>query len=417
MDTQIVKPSQVKGSITAPGSKSYAQRAVAAALMAKGRSVLQGVEMCDDTHHAMQAAQALGAVITRTGEDSYMIEGGLKVVHDHFNIGESGLATRLMVPIASLLDTPITVTGTGSILRRPIGMIREPLEALGVKVEMENDLLPVTVCGPIKGGEIEADGQGSSQFITGLLMALPLAGEDTVLRVHNLKSIPYVEMTIALARSFGVDIEHNEFREFYIAGNQAYEPCVYRVEGDWSGASTLLVAGAVAGEVTVEGLNPLSVQADAAIITALTRAGAQIATTPESVTVTKNELTPFKFDATHCPDLFPALVALAANCKGTSVLTGASRLVHKESNRAQTLKEEFAKLGVHIELQDEDTMAVTGGALKGAVVESHNDHRIAMSLAVAALTAHGESKITGARAVSKSYPAFWADLDTLVVKK
>ena len=395
-----------------PASKSYAQRAVAAALLAGGETTLTHLDLCNDTRAALDVARRLGASVSHEGT-TYTIRGGLNPVSTKLNIGESGLATRLFTPIASLCHMPITINGEGSILRRPIEMMEEPLQALGVEVISNGGYLPISVKGPMRGGEIHVDGSLSSQFITGLLMALPLSPNDTVLHVENLKSRPYVDMTIDLAARFGVAIEHNNYEQFYIAGGQHYTPCTYNIEGDWSGASCLLVAGATAGSITIRNLNHISLQADLAIIEALARAGAEIITTNSSVTVHGGPLHAFEFDATDCPDLFPALAALAASCEGTSVLTGTQRLTYKESNRAETIAEVFGRLGIGVDLSEENTMRITGGPVSSAVVDSHNDHRIAMAAAVAALSSDDSVVIEGANAADKSYPNFWNDLDTL----
>ncbi|WP_462393863.1 3-phosphoshikimate 1-carboxyvinyltransferase [Alistipes indistinctus] len=411
MKTTIHK-GRIAGSITAPASKSYAQRAVAAALLAGGETTLTHLDLCNDTRAALDVARRLGASVSHEGT-TYTIRGGLNPVSTKLNIGESGLATRLFTPIASLCHMPITINGEGSILRRPIEMMEEPLQALGVEVISNGGYLPISVKGPMRGGEIHVDGSLSSQFITGLLMALPLSPNDTVLHVENLKSRPYVDMTIDLAARFGVAIEHNNYEQFYIAGGQHYTPCTYNIEGDWSGASCLLVAGATAGSITIRNLNHISLQADLAIIEALARAGAEIITTNSSVTVHEGPLHAFEFDATDCPDLFPALAALAASCEGTSVLTGTQRLTYKESNRAETIAEVFGRLGIGVDLSEENTMRITGGPVSSAVVDSHNDHRIAMAAAVAALSSDDSVVIEGADAADKSYPNFWNDLDTL----
>ena len=411
MKTTIHK-GRIAGSITAPASKSYAQRAVAAALLAGGETTLTHLDLCNDTRAALDVARRLGASVSHEGT-TYTIRGGLNPVSTKLNIGESGLATRLFTPIASLCHMPITINGEGSILRRPIEMMEEPLQALGVEVISNGGYLPISVKGPMRGGEIHVDGSLSSQFITGLLMTLPLSPNDTVLHVENLKSRPYVDMTIDLAARFGVAIEHNNYEQFYIAGGQHYTPWTYNIEGDWSGASCLLVAGATAGSITIRNLNHISLQADLAIIEALARAGAEIITTNSSVTVHGGPLHAFEFDATDCPDLFPALAALAASCEGTSVLTGTQRLTYKESNRAKTIAEVFGRLGIGVDLSEENTMRITGGPVSSAVVDSHNDHRIAMAAAVAALSSDDSVVIEGADAADKSYPNFWNDLDTL----
>lgn len=413
---KTIRRSRAEGSVTAPSSKSYAQRAVAAALLCEGTSTLTNMILCDDTRAALQVAADLGAEVEAgTDGTTYTVRGGLRPHAQAIHIGESGLAARLFTPIAALCGERITITGRGSILRRPLAMMEKPLRTLGAKVTSEGGYLPIRIEGPLHGGAVSVDGSLSSQFITGLLMALPLAERDTTLTVHNLKSRPYIDMTLSLLGTFGIDVKHNEYRQFFIEGRQRYAPARYNVEGDWSGASCLLVAGATTGEVTVRNLNPVSLQADMAIVDALTRAGAQITTTTDSVTVRRSTLHAFEFDATHCPDLFPALAALAASCQGVSTLRGTRRLAHKESDRARTIADVLENMGISVDLSAPDVMRVTGGEIRSAEVSSHNDHRIAMAAAVAALRCErGSVTIRGAEAVAKSYPEFWDDLSGLL---
>ncbi len=419
MDKLII-PGAVEGEVDPPSSKSYAQRAIAAALLADGDdvSILRGMEMCDDSAAALRVVQALGAKVKWTEQGTCVIQGGLNPVSDILDIGESGLSTRLFTPIAALGSTPVTITGHGSILKRPMNMMTGPLRELGVEVKDKKGHLPLTVRGPMHGGEVSIDGSVSSQFLTGLLMALPLAAYDTTVRVADLKSIPYIDMTIDVMDRFGIDIDHRDYEEFYIPGAQTYTPADFRIEGDWSAASCLLVAGATSGSVTVRNLNPTSLQADVRIIEALSYAGARIEQTLDSVTVSRRELRAFEFDATDCPDLFPALAALASSCAGTSTIVGTSRLTHKECDRAEAIFSEYGKLGIEIDLSEENIMYITGGSIKGGVtVESFRDHRMAMSLAVAALNASAPVTILDAECVSKSYGDFWADFDKLRINE
>ncbi|GHU99313.1 3-phosphoshikimate 1-carboxyvinyltransferase [Bacteroidia bacterium] len=408
MTTEIT-PRAVAGMVAAPASKSYAQRAIAAALLARGGSTLRGVDPSGDTLAALGVARALGAMIESHGDICH-ISGGLDPKTDTIDIGESGLSTRLFTPIAALCNRRITVAGHGSILTRPVSMMEAPLRELGVEVRSDNGHLPISVRGPMSGGVVHADGEVSSQFITGLLMAAPLAAEDTFICVASLNSRPYIDMTLEVMRRFGVEADNRNYAEFHVRGGQSYAPTDYRVEGDWSGASTLLVAGATRGSVTVANLNPSSAQADAAMLEALRRAGARVEVAGMEVTVSRGELRGFEFDATQCPDLFPALAALGASCRGETILRGTRRLTHKESDRAATLAGELGRLGVAVDIRQPDVMRITGGAMRGAAVSSHNDHRIAMALAVAALGADGPTTIEGAEAVGKSYPDFWRAL-------
>lgn len=408
---KTVSHSHISGTIAAPSSKSFAQRAVAASLLCHGRSTLTNMGLCNDTSAALTVIEQLGAKVCQSGS-SFMVDGGFSPRHATLNIGESGLATRLFTPIAALGNCPITITGHGSIMSRPIDAMCEPLEQLGVKISTNNGLLPLVVDGPMQGGTATADGSLSSQFITGLLMALPLAPHDTELHVSDLQSIPYIDMTIQVLHSFGITITHSHYRSFHIPGNQSYKPTLYNIEGDWSGASCMLVAGAIAGEITIENLNPESLQADRKIMEALSDAGAIIHQSQNAITVTQAPLRAFNFDATHCPDLFPALVALAANCQGVTTITGTERLTYKESDRAVTLAQEFGKLGIFVDLAIPNVMRVERSTAPTAPVtaDSHNDHRIAMAAAVAALTIEQPVTVSNAQAVGKSYPEFWEQL-------
>ncbi len=319
---------------------------------------------------------------------------------------------RMFTPIAALQDKEVTLSASGSLRARPMGMVEE-LGALGVSCKTDRGHAPITVRGPMKGGHVKVDASVSSQLLTGLLMALPLCEKDSLISVSELRSVPYVLMTIELLKYFGVRIRHDErLEEFFVTGNQTYGPSTYSVEGDWSGASFLLVAGAIMGGVTVTGLNHTSAQADRAILDVLERVGASIETASDCVSVERRELRPFDYDATDCPDLFPPLVALASSCEGKSVIHGLKRLTHKESDRARALLSEFAKLGIIINTVG-DSMEVYGGDVREAVVDAHNDHRIAMACAVAALRAKGSVGINGDACVSKSYPGFFTDLEAL----
>lgn len=408
----------VRGIITPPSSKSYAQRAIALALLAEGETILRNLEFCKDTRSALSCIEALGAKVKFLDESTIAIHGGLKPTSGVLNVGESGLATRLFTPIAALHSAPICIQGEGTLLHRPMHMMIEPLRELGVEVRDGGGYLPIEVCGPIHGGKLTVDGSISSQFITGLLLALPMAQEDTTLKVTNPVSTPYIDMTIDTARRFGVEIMHNEgdYSEFFIEGKQHYQAIDLNVEGDWSGAASILVAGAVAGEVTVKNISTLSKQADTAICHALERAGAGIIIEQDSITVSHRPLRAFEFDATNSPDLFPALAALAAAAEGESIIIGTNRLRHKESDRAETIRKEYEKLGIEVDISEPNIMKIYGGEIHPAEVFSHDDHRIAMSLAISALRCKGEVKITSAECVEKSYPTFFDDLESIIVK-
>jgi 3-phosphoshikimate 1-carboxyvinyltransferase len=408
---RIFVPSELSGTVKAPSSKSMTQRAIAAALLANGNSCIRYPSYCDDSLAAMNVAVGLGAKV-EPGIDELWINGSAVLKEPKLNCGESGLAIRMFSPIAALYTAEITMTGAASLRNRPMTMIEDALNQLGAECKTTGGFLPLTIKGPINGGNCEIDGSVSSQLLTGLLMALPVAERDTEIKVNNLKSRPYIDMTIQLLQSFGIDVHHHDYTYFHVPGKQKYVPSVYKVEGDWSGAAFLLVAGAIGGNIKVTGLKRDTLQSDIAILDALRSAGANISFINDDVEVSRSELKSFEFDATHSPDLFPPLVALASYCDGVSRIKGVSRLKHKESDRAETLKKEFAKMNILIETVD-DVMTISGGNPVGAHVESHEDHRIAMALAVTSLLADSEVFLRDSQCISKSYPDFYRDIRSL----
>ena len=412
----IIQPSRIQGEISAPTSKSAMQRACAAALVKKGITLLRNPGYSADDKAAMDIIQQLGAQVSEQ-EGCVRIESkGVAPVSDRINCGESGLSVRMFTPIAALSDQGITVNGGGSLLRRPLSFFNEVLPQLGVQCTSNNGLLPLQIKGPLQPRDITIDGSLSSQFLTGLLFAYAAANAtDVTIRVLNLNSKPYIDLSLQVMSDFGLKtpLNHN-YEEFYF-GKQStsqFENAAidYTVEGDWSGGAFLLVAGAIAGNLVVKGLDVFSTQADRAVLQALMQTGVSMSVEEEKITLRECALQPFHFNATDCPDLFPPLVTLAAYCQGTSVIEGVHRLTHKESNRALTLQEEFGKMGVEIRLQDDVMLIQGGGNVQGARVHSHHDHRIAMACGVAALRATGEMIIDEAEAVNKSYPGFWKDL-------
>jgi 3-phosphoshikimate 1-carboxyvinyltransferase len=406
-----IRPSKVNGRIQAPPSKSFAQRAIAVAALAEGKSEILFAGTSEDVMASIKVARQLGATAGISGNSLY-IQGGISPPQEALDCGEAGLSIRMFSSVAAVLSSTVTLNGRGSLLSRPMDVVEESLRAMGVECTSRNGYLPLTVRGPIKGGKVEIDGSFSSQVLTGMLIAAPYARQDMEIVVNNLKSRPYIDITMAVMKDFGAGVDNHDYERFIIRSGQRYHASRYRVEGDWSAAAFLLVAGAIGGQVQVENLNAHSPQADKAILDALRSSGAIVSVDEKSVTAVKGVLRSFEFDATHCPDLFPPLVSLASYCKGISMIRGVGRLVHKESNRAATLKEEFGKLGIEIKIND-DVMEVTGGSCRGGNVFSHGDHRIAMACAVAALGGEGEVEIDGAGAVAKSYPGFFEDLETL----
>lgn len=405
---RIVVPSTVKGIIKAPSSKSMTQRAIAAALLAVGESTIINPSYCDDSLAAMSIAAGLGAKVKPENAE-LKITGSVQLKENKLNCGESGLAIRMFSPVASLYNAEILITGTGSLKKRPMSMICEALRQFDVSCSSSDGYLPLTIKGPLKGGACEIDGSISSQLLTGLLMALPVTPAESEIKVNNLRSKPYIDMTLQVLEKFGIEVHNYNYTLFRIPGNQKYKATNFEVESDWSGGAFLLVAGAINGDLTIEGLRPDSRQSDKAILSALDKAGAKLSISDNSIGIKKSDLSAFEFDATESPDLFPPLVALASYCNGVSGIKGVSRLEHKESNRAQALRDEFTKMNINIEISG-DYMLVTGGKVTGEHVNSHEDHRIAMATAVAALGASDQVFIKDSHCIAKSYPGFFDDL-------
>lgn len=410
------------------------QRACAAAVLKKGETIIRNPGHSNDDKAAIGIIKALGAEILAKGDELIVKSGGFPFTIHHspltIDCGESGLSIRMFTPLVALSNKEITINGSGSLASRPMDFFDEILPQLGVKIKSNDGKLPMTIQGPLQPKKIEVDGSLSSQFLTGLLMAyansqIPSEGgaldsenPSLSIKVNNLKSKPYIDLTLDVMKQFGMRMPENRNYEEFIFFNESIPDSRlptpdYTVEGDWSGGAFLLVAGAIAGPITVRGLDLSSTQADKAIVDALMVANAGIAMDAKGIVIHPTEMDGFYFDATDCPDLFPPLVALAAYCNGKTTIKGVSRLTHKESNRAITLQDEFDKMGVTINL-DGDEMIIHGGVIvKGADVHSHHDHRIAMACAVAALKATDETVIEEAQAVKKSYPDFYNDLKSL----
>jgi 3-phosphoshikimate 1-carboxyvinyltransferase len=427
-----VYPSKLKGAQVAPASKSSMQRACAAALLHVGETIIYNPGHSNDDLAALDVIQKLGAqlqiqkTINELGieviSEIKVVSSGVKPIGPEMNCGESGLGIRMFTPIAALSSQSITINGKGSLVKRPMHFFDEIFPALGVKINSQKGFLPIQIQGPLQAPEtITVDGSLSSQFLTGLLMAYAANGtQDAVIKVLDLKSKPYIDLTLSVLNAFGWKVQHENYEQFsFLPHAPLKESIEYTVEGDWSGAAFLLVAGAIAGPIIVKGLQMNSTQADKAVMQALQRANVSIALDEDGIKIGSDDgasLRAFEFDATDCPDLFPPLVALAAACIGVSEIKGVSRLAHKESDRGLTLQTEFAKLGIQIDL-DEDVMKIHGGGvIKGGEVFSQHDHRIAMACGVAALKANSPVTITEAEAINKSYTDFFDHLVQLGAK-
>ena len=444
--------------IQMPSSKSFAQRAIIAAALAEGTTTLNGYSPCGDNESAISVARALGAEVTvglaykegKVVKDSSTLtikgRGAAALEPETINAGESGLLARLMIPLMAVLgDGNATVSGEGTLTRRPLKGARDIMGAFGVRPETISGTgqesfsevhVPLTISGKLEGGKVTVSGSGGSQLISGLLMALPLLQEDAVIRLTEPKSIPYLFITMDVLKAFGVkiwcDMEGGpEFAEsqdwndcteivLHIKGGQSYKATDMDIEGDWSSAANFLVAGAIFGKVNVSGLDTKSLQADLSIMDILMEAGASLSQMGDDdprgvIHVQKAPLNAFDVDANNCPDLFPIVAILAAFCQGTSKIAGVGRLANKESDRAQAILSMLVQLGVKARISGDKMIieghslaqrCLTGHLLKGGNYTSSHDHRMVMALKVAELGADGPIVIDDIECVSKSFPTF-----------
>lgn len=403
-----------KGEIKANASKSYLQRAIVLAALAKGETTLRNCDESNDVVAVKSVIAELGALVN--GKETLSITpielGTTKNVK--VNVGESGLALRMLASVSTLFNGNIELNGEGSLLNRPIQPIIEALTLAGVNVEHNKGTLPILIKSGIKNNIINLDGSFSSQIITGFLITLPLLNFDSKLNVAGLVSKPYIDMTLEVIKQFGVHIENNNYQQFVIKGNQLYKGSDYVIEGDWSGVANHLVGAAISGEITISSINPNSKQSDVAILQAIKQFGAIVEESENAIFVKQNENNAFEFDATDCPDIFPPLVLLASMAKGKSKIIGTNRLIHKESNRLETILETFRKLNVVVESKENYLIVEGVNSFSGGTFDSFNDHRIAMVLAVAATKSHENIVIKNALAVNKSYPKFFDDVFKMV---
>lgn len=416
MSSIIIHPYQFSGRVNAPYSKSYLQRAIAIAVLSDQPTKINGITYSKDASAALGIARSLGAEIFE-GENTITIippkNRELKSVK--LNVGEAGLSTRMFAPLATSLYHEVKIEGSGSILNRPMDMVIEALEKLDVNVRSSQNKLPIETKGKIKPGTIKIDGSESSQLLTGLLITLPTLNGDSIIEVENLKSKPYVDMTLEILSDFGVSIINEDYTVFRIQGNQKPKRAEYTIEGDWSGASFLLVGGAISGSLKITGLNQQSKQADRKILEALELAGAKYVITDSEILVESKKLNGFTFDATDCPDLFPPLAILGIFTNSVTTLKGVTRLRNKESDRATTIKEEIEKIGGKVELEG-DEMKIYGTSITGGKASSRNDHRIAMMLAVLGSVSEKEIEIEQPESVQKSFPEFFGVIEQMPLR-
>lgn len=384
-----INPAVLKGSVVLPPSKSVAHRALICSFLAGGGSVNPIIESND-----MKAT---------TG-----ILNSLRNNEAVLNSIESGSTLRFMIPVAAALGREVTFVGEGSLLSRTIGEYQQLLPKHGVQIEC-NGFLPARLSGRLKNGNYEVNGNVSSQYITGLLMALAsLEGDSAVVLKTPLQSKPYVDMTVKVLDDYGVKIKETDFG-YLVKGGQTFKKMDYIVEGDWSHSAFFLSAGAIGGDVTALGLDINSTQGDKAIIDVLKAFGADIEIAENGITCRKSDLKGTDVDAENIPDLVPMIAVTAAFANGRTVIKNAERLRYKESNRIESVVNNLKLMGADV-TETKDGMIINGGKrLHGAELKGYNDHRIVMAFSVAAANADGETIIDDMQSINKSYPSFFED--------
>lgn len=402
------------GTVPIPPSKSLSHRALICAglatLCSGGESTLERVGENEDIEATRACLQQLGVIFTQTEGVIRVSKGDTDGLPAAMDCNESGSTLRFLLPVAALQNRRFAFTGRGRLMQRPLEVYRQLFEQKGVHFEQAND--KVIIQGPLPSGEYQLPGDISSQFVSGLLLALPLLPQDSRIILDSpLESAAYVTLTIDAMAHFGVRIQALDDGNYHVKGKQQYRPQRYCVEGDWSQAAFFLAAGALGRPVKCAGLTAASAQGDRAILDILQQMGVTIEWKDETVSAQPAKLIATNIDAREIPDLVPVLAVLCSLATGTSHITGAGRLRLKESDRLDAMATELEKLGAAI-VQGPDSLTITGKPqLNGGEVDTHNDHRIAMAMAVAAIRCENPVCLTGWQHVRKSYPHFWADFE------
>ena len=407
---KIINPFKYNGSIKINSSKSIFQRALAISCFSKSEFTIVGDYNNEDTTTAIQICKKIGLDI-KINKNELKVSGNISKNLENIEINsrESGLSTRIFSVLLSSFFSQTKINLEGTAKNRKFDF--SSLERLGIKIN--NSQESILINGKIKSGIIKLNNQNTSQLLSALLITMPFLNGDSEIICKNLVSKNYVDITLAMLKSLGIHILNKSYERFIIKGNQKLKKNKIVVEGDWSSAAFHFVGAAISGKVDIYGLNINSSQGDKEIINVLRKCGSKIKINNSYISVLKDKLIPFVFDATDYPDLFPPLIVLASCCEGDSIINGVDRLINKESNRALSLKKEFSKLGVDIN-QENNSFRITGkDFLDANEVSSHLDHRIAMSLSIAAIKCKNPITIINSEVVNKSYSRFFEDLQKI----
>lgn len=421
MKTVKIFPTKLQGTVVAPSSKSMGHREIICAGLAAGTSIIDNISMSKDIEATMRCLKAINVAVDEipsmiAGRKALQISGTghPMAAADSVDCGESGSTLRFFLPLGANLNCPLTFIGHGKLVSRPLQAYYDIFDEKFIQYFNDNGNLPVTVNGRLNPGIYKLPGDVSSQFVSGLLFALPLLNGDSVIEITSpLESSAYVDMTISCLAKFGIKVENEDglHRRYLVPGKQHYQAQDSQVEGDWSQAAFWTVGGSLGKGITCQGVNVNSLQGDQAVVDIMERMGAAISQTENSVTVNGGATKATLIDAANCPDIIPVLTVLAAVSEGTTKIINAGRLRIKECDRVAAMTSELNKMGAAI-TEEPEGLTIVGKpeGLKGGVqVDAWNDHRIAMSLAIAAQKCAEPIILTGAESVAKSYPTFWED--------
>lgn len=409
----IISKGLLKGTVNVPSSKSLCHRAIIAACLANGKSIIRNVTYSNDILATIEGMKALGATINRYDEYLEIIGSNVKRINKVIDASESGSTLRFLIPIATTINEDVTFVGKNNLPNRPLDVYFDIFNEQGIKYEYQDKYLPLTISGALHPGVYNVRGDVSSQFITGLLYALPLLNGESVINITTpLESKGYIDLTLDVLKKFGIIVEKLK-KGYKIPGNQKYKPFDYIVEGDFSQAAFYLVADMLGSEVSLKQMKLNSLQGDKKILNDIMDFGGLIYYDNELLSCKRRENKRARINFSQSPDLGPILSVLAALSKGKSKFVDVKRLRIKECDRVSAMEEELTKLGANVYSSYDKMKFVGVDALHGAVVDAHKDHRIAMALAIAGTVCDGDVTILNAECVSKSYPNFFEDFASL----
>lgn len=420
MNCVKISPSVLKGTVSVPPSKSLSHRAIISAGLSHGVSTIKNVMISKDITASLNCIKNLGAEISKTkvNDDIYDIKivgsTDLKLKDNTMDCFESGSTLRFFIPISLVKDNNAVFQGKGKLVSRPLNEYYKIFDKQGISYSTDSSNLPLKVKGPIKSGDFKIKGNISSQFITGLLFALPLLSNDSNIKITTeMESKSYVDLTLDVLKKFSINITNDNYNNFTIKGNQHYKSTDYEVEGDFSQAAFWLCAGGINGNIGCSHLNLNSLQGDSQIIDIIKRMGINLSSENGIVYAKSSKTVSTVIDASQCPDIIPPLCSLAALSSGTTEIINAKRLRIKESDRLEAMCTELNKIGADVKIKGDGLIINGKSELLGGEVDSWNDHRIAMSLAIASLKCKNPVTIKNSSCITKSYPTFWKDLKML----